>query len=57
MEIAIEIEDKKGQLEFEIFEDLYVDERDVAIGEGIIASYISAIDNVKSNLELFCFIS
>ena len=44
MEIGIEIEDKTGQLEFEIFEDLYVDQREIEIKDAIIARYISTID-------------
>ena len=46
MKIGIEIEDKKGQLEFEIFEDLYVDEREIEIEDGVIARYISTINGV-----------
>jgi hypothetical protein len=46
MEIGIEIEDKKGQLEFEIFEDLYVDEREIEIEGGAIGRYISTINGV-----------
>ena len=46
MEVEIKIENGPEQLEFELFDNLYVDDREVEIGNNIIARYIYAIDDV-----------